>query len=110
MEPLSETLFENIKTNWKEWMSLKNSPCKSKDLYIILVADCRTVLFYIQQITDMIILIDSHQHSANKGACIAVSRRSHLRKMCQSFCNMLTRCYQSDPKLYELSFLYFQDQ
>lgn len=108
MERLSESLFENIKTNWIEWMKYTNRSHQSQDLYIILVADSRTVLFYVQQLTDMVILIDSHQHSASKGAFIATSRRSHLKTLCRWFSDMLSNCYKTDPDLYELSFLFFQ--
>lgn len=54
LEPLSSTLFENMKQNIMDWMKTvhsKNHP----DLYIILITEARSVLFIIQDSTDTVI-------------------------------------------------------
>ncbi|KAJ8941094.1 hypothetical protein NQ314_010499 [Rhamnusium bicolor] len=53
MEQLSKSLFENIRKNWKEWVK-PSSETENLDMYIILVADSRTVLFLIQIKTDTV--------------------------------------------------------
>ncbi|KAF7284177.1 uncharacterized protein LOC143202138 [Rhynchophorus ferrugineus] len=106
MERLSKSLFENIKNTYMEWMKLKNKP--SNDLYVILIADSRTVLFLFQDKPQTVTLFDSHQHTAEKGAFIAICHRSKLGYLCHWFRDVIRACYNSDPKLYELSFLYFK--
>ncbi|XP_018571340.1 uncharacterized protein LOC108911014 [Anoplophora glabripennis] len=109
MEPLNKSLFDNIRKNWKEWVR-PNSETEKLDMYIILVADSRTVLFLIQTKTDTVTLVDSHQHSSEKGAFIAISRRSKLKLLCQWYNEVLSKFYDSEPLLYELSFLYFKQK
>lgn len=53
MEPLKKSLFANIRKNWKEWVR-PNSETEKLDMYVILVADSRTVLFLIQVKTDTV--------------------------------------------------------
>lgn len=55
LEPLSSSLYENIKKNIMDWATsihFKNHP----DLYMILITEARSVLFIIQDSTDTVIL------------------------------------------------------
>jgi hypothetical protein len=107
MESLFQSLYANIKSNLSEW----NKSNKSKynpDLYIILIADNRSVLFILQKET--VTLVDSHQHSDNKGAFIAVALRERFNILCLWYGHIINKCYKCDPSLYELSFLYFQSK
>lgn len=53
MESLSASLNGNLKKNWREW--IKASPeADVTDLYIMLVADSRTVLFIFQSSTETV--------------------------------------------------------
>ncbi|KAG5893213.1 hypothetical protein JTB14_025617 [Gonioctena quinquepunctata] len=106
MKPLAFTLYENITKNWKEWTK-STSDINQSDLYITLVADSRTVLFIIQMRSETVTLIDSHQHSTDKGAFIAVVHYTKLRYLCQFYNEVLMKFHNSMPQLYELSFLYF---
>lgn len=54
--------------------------------------------------------MDSHQHSAEKGAFMAITRRSKLKLLCQWYNEMLSKFYDSEPLLYELSFLFFDEK
>ncbi|XP_030758309.1 uncharacterized protein LOC115884013 [Sitophilus oryzae] len=107
MQRLSRSLCENIKVHYLEWLKINNKP--DRDLYVILIADSRTVLFLFQHRTQTVTLFDSHQHSMEKGAFIAVTNRSKLKHLCHWFKDVVLTCYNSDPKLYELSFLYFKN-
>ncbi|XP_050307006.1 uncharacterized protein LOC126743819 [Anthonomus grandis grandis] len=108
MERLSRTLCENIKSNFKEWVKLSGNEIPD-DLYIILVTDSRTVLFLLQAKTNTVTLFDSHQHTTDYGALIAVANIQHLGQLCYWFKDIVRKCYNADPKLYELSFLYFKN-
>ncbi|KAK9878457.1 hypothetical protein WA026_022097 [Henosepilachna vigintioctopunctata] len=103
LEPLYASLFKNLKTHWLEWIEGH----LHDDLYVILITDSRSVLFYFNDETDNIILFDSHQHSMEKGACAAVVKRQRLKTLCRWFAEILSNCYKCNPRLYELSFLYF---
>ncbi|XP_066141145.1 uncharacterized protein [Euwallacea fornicatus] len=108
MQRLSTSLCENIKRNYKEW--LKQHKGTVEDLYVALIADIRTVLFLFQKKSNTITLFDSHQHSMEAaGALIAITTRDQLAQLCFWFIDMVRKCYNSDPSLYELSFLYFED-
>ncbi|KAJ8969824.1 hypothetical protein NQ317_019531 [Molorchus minor] len=106
MESLIKSLYENIKNKWEEWTE-SDLNTQNLDMYIVLVADSRTVLFVIQNKTDTVTLIDSHQHSAKKGAFIAITKFQKLKLLCQWYNEILSKFYGSEPLLYELSFLYF---
>ncbi|ENN77360.1 uncharacterized protein LOC109537487 [Dendroctonus ponderosae] len=106
MERLSRSLCENIRSNYKEWLKLNKEP--NEDLYVVLIADSRTVLFLFQTKTDTISLVDSHQHSVEQGAFVAIANRDQLGHLCFWFKEVVRKCYNSDPKLYELSFLHFK--
>ncbi|KAJ8920779.1 hypothetical protein NQ315_004920 [Exocentrus adspersus] len=108
MESLNKSLFDNIRKHWREWVKPK-SETETLDMYIILVADSRTVLFLIQMKSDSVTLVDSHQHSSEKGAFIAISPRSKLKLLCEWYNYVLSTFYGSEPSLYELSFLYFKE-
>ncbi|XP_044751747.1 uncharacterized protein LOC123311741 [Coccinella septempunctata] len=104
LEPLYTSLFQNLKTNWLDWIDGHSHD----DLYVILITDSRSVLFYFHDESDNIVLFDSHQHSADKGACLAVVKRQRLKTLCKWFAETLSVCYKCNPRLYELSFLYFE--
>ncbi|KAL3282886.1 hypothetical protein HHI36_006044 [Cryptolaemus montrouzieri] len=106
LEPLYASLFQNLKSNWLDWIEDHSHD----DLYVILITDSRSVLFYFHDESDNIILFDSHQHSAHKGACAAVVKRQRLKTLCKWFAEILSTCYKCNPRLYELSFLYFQQK
>lgn len=125
MESLSDSLAVNLKKNWREW--IKAFPdVDVANLYIMLVADSRTVLFIFQSNTEtvsiafeifenflnklhlpQVTLIDSHQHSAEKGAFIATAKISKLKYLCQWYTDVLKKYYNCIPDLYEISLLYF---
>lgn len=92
---------------------------------MVLIADARTVLFLFQRETNTVIhvltlhnlttnyniqvsLFDSHQHTMAQGAFIAIAMLEHLLHLCLWFQGVVKECYNADPKLYELSFLYFE--
>ncbi|CAH1133420.1 unnamed protein product [Ceutorhynchus assimilis] len=52
MERLSRSLHENIKNNYSEWVKLDKAP--KENLYVILIADARTVLFIFQRKTNTV--------------------------------------------------------
>ncbi|XP_023014082.1 uncharacterized protein [Leptinotarsa decemlineata] len=109
MEPLAFTLHENITKSWIEWTKFHFESGVS-NLYVTLVADSRTVLFIIQMRSETITLVDSHQHSSDKGAFIAVVHFSKLKYLCQFYNEALLKFHNSVPQLYELSFLYSKVQ
>ncbi|CAH1114299.1 unnamed protein product [Psylliodes chrysocephalus] len=106
MQPLVTSLYENIKTNWRLWLG-SDIQRENYTLYIILVADSRTVLFILQLKTESVALIDSHQHSGDKGGCMAITELAKMKFMCHWYSDMLYKFYRSTPQIYELSFLYF---
>nr|CAH7768715.1 unnamed protein product [Callosobruchus chinensis] len=107
MDSLSKTLYENIMKNCREWRK-----CSYRyygfDLYIILIADSRSVLFMVQSKTDTITLVDSHQHDNDRGAVIAITEIPKLKYLCKWYSDVLFKYYHSKPQLYELSFLFFK--
>ncbi|RZC35112.1 uncharacterized protein BDFB_000901 [Asbolus verrucosus] len=108
MESLFHSLYANIKTNLIEWSKTIKNKYNNPDLYIILIADNRSVLFILQKET--VTLVDSHQHSDNKGAFIAVSSTEKFNILCLWYSHIINKCYKCDPSLYELSFLYFHNK
>ncbi|XP_056639726.1 uncharacterized protein LOC130447090 [Diorhabda sublineata] len=106
MEQLSKSLYKNIKSNWKQWLRA-DTRRRNNNLYVVLVADSRTVLFIIQFKTKTVVLIDSHLHSYTKGAFMAFTDISKLNYLCYWYSDILRKFYNSTPQLYELSFLYF---
>lgn len=131
MQPLETTLYPHMKQQWLDW--IKSSPGKKyKDLYVVLICDARSVLFVMHDDLDtvrvvlklrllnynankscfffffQVTLIDSHQHTNDKGAVIAMVSRPRLKCLCQWFGRLINACYQSSPELYELSCLYFK--
>lgn len=52
LESLNNTLFENMKNNWLDWINIGKH---HSDLYVILIADSRSVLFIIQDAEDTVI-------------------------------------------------------
>ncbi|EFA03775.1 hypothetical protein TcasGA2_TC013886 [Tribolium castaneum] len=107
MESLFQSLYGNIKSNLSEWCK-SNKSKSNPDLYIILIADNRSVLFILQK--DTVTLVDSHQHSDSKGALLAVGLREKFNILCLWFAHIVNKCYKCDPGLYELSFLYFKSK
>lgn len=108
-QSMSKYLYEHLKSSHKLWMKMSKN--KRPDyLFVVLVADSRSVLFVFQEQTDTITLIDSHQHSQTNGAIIAVCRTNRMRSLCEWFTQMTIMFYKCDPHLYELSFLYFEKE
>ncbi|CAH0556929.1 unnamed protein product [Brassicogethes aeneus] len=107
MEPLSTSLYENIRPVYGEWIKQQKTR-RSNNLYIILIADSRTVLFILQEDTDTVTIMDSHQHSASRGSFIGICRTNRLKSLCDWFSHTNIKSFKCDPKLYELSFLYFK--
>lgn len=102
---LGTTLYYHLKKHVKEWYTTpmyKDHP----DLYIIIIADQRSVLLVYQDDVDLISLFDSHTHLEN-GAVIAQVPRIRLKALCFWFAGMIQEYFESDPDCYELSFLYY---
>ncbi|GJQ87050.1 hypothetical protein Trydic_g6809 [Trypoxylus dichotomus] len=107
MQRLEATLYPNMKNQWLEWTKSSIGK-KYRDLFVILICDARSVLFVINDDLDTVTLIDSHQHTSERGAVIAMVARPRLKCLCQWFGRLIDTCYHSSPELYELSFLYFK--
>ncbi|XP_067014160.1 uncharacterized protein [Anabrus simplex] len=103
---LGESLYEQLNETIAEWN--RNPPMRrSSDLYVILIADNRTVLLVFQKELDTVTLIDSHQHLSH-GAVLAQVSNNKLQNLCKWYHSMLLNCYGVRPVCYELSFLYFK--
>ncbi|CAH1993985.1 unnamed protein product [Acanthoscelides obtectus] len=100
---LSKSLYKNIMENWRVW----RGRLYGYDLYVILVADSRTVVFIIQSKSDTVTLVDSHAHGPDKGAFIAVAKLRKLKHLCKWYSDVMYTHYHSEPQRYELSFLFF---
>lgn len=57
MQRLSRTLYTNIKHNYKVWLKL-NKPINN--LFVMLIADVRTVLFLFQRDTNTVKAVLNH--------------------------------------------------
>lgn len=62
LEPLSSTLFDNMKKNIMDWMTSSHSK-HHPDLYVILITESRSVLFIIQDSTDTVIVVNCKIYS-----------------------------------------------
>lgn len=51
MQRLSRSLYTNIKHNYKEWLKLNKA---INNLFMVLIADARTVLFLFQRETNTV--------------------------------------------------------
>lgn len=125
---LGTSLYYHLKKHVKEWYTTpmyKDHP----DLYIIIIADQRSVLLVYQDDVDLVTfptnsyfemifpfifrlqisLFDSHTHLEN-GAVIAQVPRIRLKALCFWFAGMIQEYFKSDPDCYELSFLYYSHQ
>ncbi|XP_022901831.1 uncharacterized protein [Onthophagus taurus] len=109
MQPLGLTLYKNLKKCWLQWLSCNLSQ-KREDLYVVLISDSRSVLFILNSTLNTVTLIDSHQHTFDRGAVIAIATRHKMKHLCNWFGDLIYSCYKSTPLLYELSFLYFKGQ
>lgn len=114
MEPLGETLTKNLLPVIVEF---EHNPPERKvantNLYAVLVADGRSVLFVYQPETGKVTLIDSHAHTrCMAGGVIAQSRFGDLEQLCNWFCAMLTQAFERGSRVhpYEIAFLYFREQ
>ncbi|KAK4880773.1 hypothetical protein RN001_008919 [Aquatica leii] len=107
---LQNSLFKNLRRQWKKWVQrcLHKNKCYV-DLYVVLICDFRSVLFVFNKAHDTVTMIDSHRHMLDKGAIIATVDRIRLKAMCQWFENLILKCYNSFPQVYELSYLYFRE-
>lgn len=114
MEPLGDSLTENL---LPVIIDFEHNPPEGKrpntDLYAVLVADGRTVLFVCQPETGKVTMIDSHAHTrCLAGAVIAQARIGDLDQLCIWFCAMLTQAFERGSRVhpYEIAFLYVKDQ
>ncbi|PSN39810.1 hypothetical protein C0J52_13625 [Blattella germanica] len=103
---LGESLYEQLHETVLEWYR-NPPPRKGSDLYVILIADNRSVLLVFQKELDKVTLIDSHQHMSH-GAVIAQVPSAKLQNLCSWYHNLLQTCYGARPECYELSYLYFK--
>ena len=127
MQPLGLTLYKNLKAQWLEW-DQSSLGQKHQHMFVVLISDARSVLFVLNEPMEtvsfqfflhswfafqyldvlQITLIDSHQHTSEKGAVVATATRQKMKHLCNWFTRVMYNCYQSTPLLYELSFLYFK--
>ncbi|XP_069701961.1 uncharacterized protein [Periplaneta americana] len=103
---LGESLFEQLSETVEEWYS-HPPPRKGSDLYVILIAENRSVLLVFQKELDKVTLIDSHQHLSH-GAVVAQVPTSKLQNLCLWYHSLLHDCYGARPQCYELSYFYFK--
>lgn len=114
IEPLAETLVDNLIPVIIEFEH--NPPDRKRpntDLYAVLVADGRSVLFIYQPETAKVTIIDSHAHTrCMAGAVVAQARFGDWDKLSSWFCSMLTQAFERGAFVhpYELAFLYVRDQ
>jgi len=110
---IGESLTQNIRKPITEFEH--NPPADKRansDLFIILVADTRSVLFCYQSKTSKITMMDSHCHLAcNSGAVVAQVRFSDLNQLCNWYCAMCTQVFENGTTIapYELAFLYIRN-
>uniref|UniRef100_T1J4V4 Uncharacterized protein n=1 Tax=Strigamia maritima TaxID=126957 RepID=T1J4V4_STRMM len=101
------TLFDNLHRGIMRWELQGMPPTPGCDLYIVLIADQRSVLLVFQRALNRVTLIDSHSHLQH-GAVVAQAGVSQLKELCLWYDDMCWRFYESRPCCYELSYLYFQ--
>lgn len=101
------TLFENLHRGIMRWELQGMPPTPGCDLYIVLIADQRSVLIVFQRALNRVSLVDSHSHLQH-GAVVAQAGISQLKELCLWYDDMCWRFYESRPSCYELSYLYFQ--
>ncbi|XP_057331931.1 uncharacterized protein LOC130671848 [Microplitis mediator] len=102
-----DMLHSNIREFLEDWY---RKP-KADNLIMLLITGGRTVLFLFQEITDKIILFDSHGHvcsgNTHRGLVIAQAKMANLQHLCAWFINdVLNNCFNLKPSQYELTFLY----
>nr|CAD7419901.1 unnamed protein product [Timema poppensis] len=103
---LEESLYEQMTETLAEWHQ-NPPPRRGSDLYVVLIADNRSVLFIFQKDMEKVTLVDSHQH-LNHGAMVAQVPGARLEQLCVWYNNVLRNYYGSRPECFELSFLYFK--
>ncbi|KAK7864351.1 hypothetical protein R5R35_009186 [Gryllus longicercus] len=104
---LGASLFEQLAETLADWE--RNPPPRrhGHDLYVVLIADNRSVLLVFQKDQDRVSLIDSHQHQAH-GAVVVQVQTAYLQQLCAWYNSLLQSCYGARPECYELSYLYFK--
>ncbi|XP_049775538.1 uncharacterized protein LOC126458411 isoform X2 [Schistocerca serialis cubense] len=103
---LGASLYEQMNDTLADWF--RNPPArKGSELFVILIAENRSVLFVFQKDQNKVTLIDTHQH-LNHGAVIAQVETPNLEALCAWYAVLLRKCYAARPECYELSFLYFK--
>ncbi|KAF5298458.1 hypothetical protein FQR65_LT01237 [Abscondita terminalis] len=103
-------LYPNLRKRWRNWIEhCKRDKKRYIDLYVILIYDYKSVLFVFNRFRDTVTMLDSHRHWGNKGAVIATVERAKLKILCDWFGELINRCYNSSPHIYELSYLYFKE-
>jgi hypothetical protein len=111
--PMGDTLGDIIASTFIDWTV--NPPADKKygsDLFAVLVADTRSVLFIFQPRLGKITMVDSHSHGAvMAGAVVAQVQSEDVLKLCSWFCSMYKNCFGRGEtiSLYEVAFLYSQD-
>lgn len=74
-------------------------------LFVILIADCRSMVMCFQKSNKIVTLFDPHQHTNKNGAIIVQTTWSNLRNFCNWIVNMFVEVYRARPSNYELSFV-----
>ncbi|GLG92719.1 Uncharacterized protein GBIM_00328, partial [Gryllus bimaculatus] len=98
---LGASLFEQLAETLADWE--RNPPPRrhGHDLYVVLIADNRSVLLVFQKDQDRVSLIDSHQHQAH-GAVVVQVQTAYLQQLCAWYNSLLQSCYGARPECYEL--------
>ncbi|XP_046485913.1 uncharacterized protein [Neodiprion pinetum] len=103
---MGSSLFDQLNETVQEWY--RNPPPNHSDnLFVIIIADNRSVLLTFQHTVEKVTLIDSHQH-LNRGAVVAQVDLQKLGSLCAWYLGLMKHCYNVRPSCYELSYLYFR--
>ncbi|CAD7082746.1 unnamed protein product [Hermetia illucens] len=98
----SEKLFSVLRDGLDMWHMVYED---REYLFVIMIADNRSIVLCFQKSTKTLTLFDSHQHSAENGALIAQTCWKNLIKMCEWIIHMFVEIYQTRPNVFELSFI-----
>jgi hypothetical protein len=104
---MRQSLYDQITSAIRRWTSpyqISPTPA-SLDLYLILIADARSVLVVYQREMGKLTLIDSHSH-LHSGAVVAQVDVHHVRDLCSWYEEVCHTIFGTKPDCYELSCLY----
>lgn len=75
-------------------------------LFVVLIAESRSILIVFHSDPKTVTLFDSHSHTADVGSVIVQTNHHNLNELCVWIQKLYNQFYMVEPKCFELSFIH----